>query len=165
MMHGRTLATMLVTAWVASMMTPPALQAQSALEKTLSNGETVYVSVYSNVYAGPKQVPFQLSAIVSIRNTDPTYGITIISADYYDSNGKLLERYLKEPVQLKPLSSKDISIKEYDTRGGVGANFIVSWRSDKMVNQPIIESVMLGLARNQGISFVCPGQILIRHGK
>lgn len=144
---------------------PETLNAQSALDKSLSNGETVYVSVYSNVYAGPKGTPFQLSAILSIRNTDPMYGITILRADYYDTNGRLIEHYLKEPVQLRPLASKDITIKEYDTRGGVGANFIVAWKSDKMVNQPIIESVMLGLARNQGISFVCPGQILIRHGR
>lgn len=144
---------------------PQVLHAQHALEKTLSNGETVYVSIYSNVYAGPKQAPFQLSAILSIRNTDPVYGITILKADYYDTSGKLIEHYVKEPVQLRPLASKDITIKEYDTRGGVGANFIVAWKSDKMVNQPIIESVMLGLARNQGVSFVCPGQILIKHGQ
>lgn len=150
---------------IVIMSSPQAVHAQSALEKTLSNGETVYVSVYSNVYAGPKQAPFQLSAIVSIRNTDPAYGITVIKADYFDSTGKLLEHYLKEPVKLGPLASKDISIKEYDTRGGVGANFTVTWKSEKMVNQPIIESVMLGLARNQGISFVCPGQILIKHGQ
>jgi len=163
--NARRFSAFLVIVSAVMVSRPSPLEAQSALEKTLSSGETVYVSVYSNVYAGPKEVPFQLSAIVSIRNTDPAYGITILNADYYDTNGTLLERYLKKPVQLKPLASKAISIKEYDTRGGVGANFLVTWKAEKMLNQPIIESIMLGLSRNQGISFVCPGQILIRHGK
>ncbi len=144
---------------------PEALQAQSALENTLSKGESVYVSIYSNIYSGPKGTPFQLSAILSIRNTDPTYDITILKADYYDNNGRMIEAYIREPVQLKPLGSKDFLIKEHDTRGGAGANFIVKWRSDKMVNQPIIESIMLGLTRGQGVSFRCPGQILVEHPK
>jgi hypothetical protein len=144
---------------------PSVLTAQSALEKTLSRGESVYVSIYSNVYSGPKGSPYQLSAMLSIRNTDPSYGITIMSADYYDNNGKLIERYITGPISLKPLASKDFLIKEHDTRGGVGANFIVRWQSDKMVNQPIIEGIMLGLSRGQGISFICPGQILAGHSK
>ncbi len=144
---------------------PSVLRAQSALEKTLSRGEVVYVSIYSNVYSGPKGSPYQLSAMLSIRNTDPSYGITIMKADYYDNDGNLINSYIKGPLSLKPLASKDFLIKEHDTRGGVGANFIVKWQSDKMVNQPIIEGIMLGLSRGQGISFICPGQILIEHTK
>jgi hypothetical protein len=144
---------------------PSVLTAQSALEKTLSRGEAVYVSIYSNVYSGPKGSPYKLSAMLSIRNTDPTYGITIMKADYYDNDGTLIDSYLKRPIFLKPLASKDFLIKERDIRGGVGANFIVKWQSDKMVNQPIIEGIMLGLSRGQGISFICPGQILVEHSK
>jgi len=144
---------------------PSGLWAQSALDKTLSTGESVYVSIYSNIYSGPKGSPFQLSAILSIRNTDPSYPITISKADYYDNNGRMIGAYITEPIHLKPLGSKDFLIKEHDTRGGTGANFIVRWRSEKMVNQPIIEGIMLGLARGQGVSFRCPGQILVEHKK
>jgi len=41
----------------------------------------------------------------------------------------------------------------------------VNWRSDKWVNQPIIEGVMLGLSSGQGVSFICPGRILVKDRK
>lgn len=129
----------------------------------LSAGETVYVSIYSNVYSGPKKVPFQLAAVLSIRNTDPKYPITILKADYYDDNGAIIDKYIKEPMELKPLASTHFYIKEYDERGGPGANFIVKWRSTTPVNQPVIEGIMLGLTSGQGVSFVCPGQIIREH--
>lgn len=164
-MKYRTVVFVLFLACAVFLASPSVLTAQSALEKTLSRGEAVYVSIYSNVYSGPKGSPYQLSAMLSIRNTDPSYGITLLKADFYDNDGKLIGSYITEPSSLKPLASKDFLIKEHDTRGGVGANFIVRWQSDKMVNQPIIEGVMLGLSRGQGISFICPGQILVEHTK
>lgn len=126
----------------------------------LSKGETVYVPIYSNIYYGPKVRPFSLSAILSIRNTDPSQSITILLADYYDNNGKRIERYVKEPILLGPLASTDFYIKEYDERGGPGANFIVKWHADNAVNPPIIEGLMLGMKSGQGISFICPGKVL-----
>ncbi len=135
--------------------------AQTDMNKTLSQGETVYVSIYSNVHAGPKGSPFLLSAMVSIRNTDPKNEITIDTADYYDTEGKKIESYIKSPIKLKPLAATFVDIKEYDNRGGPGANFLVKWKSNKLVNQPIIEGVMLGLRSGQGVSFICPGQVLL----
>ena len=125
-----------------------------------SKGETVYVSIYSHVYSGPKNQPFQLTAMLIARNTDPHHPITITMADYSDTKGQLVEQYVKKPLTLKPLEASYLSIKEYDERGGAGANFIVKWQSDVKVNQPIIESVMLGTRSGQGISFVCPGKVI-----
>ncbi len=136
-------------------------QAASAAEKfVLSRGETVYVPVYSNVFSAPKQVPFYLAAILSIRNTDLAYPITVLSADYYDTKGKLLKRYYQQPVLLSPLETVTIYIPEDDVAGGVGANFIVRWKASLEVNMPIIECVMIGTKSGQGISFVSPGQII-----
>ena len=125
-----------------------------------SKGETVYVSIYSHVYSGPKNQPFQLTAMLIARNTDPQHPITITMADYSDTKGQLVEQDVKKPLTLKPLEASYLSIKEYDERGGAGANFIVKWQSDVKVNQPIIESVMLGTRSGQGISFVCPGKVI-----
>ena len=61
----------------------------------LSKGATVYVSIYSHLYAGPKAITYNLASMLSIRNTDPKFSITITFADYYNSEGKLVERYLK----------------------------------------------------------------------
>ncbi len=126
----------------------------------LSRGETVYVPVYSNVFSAPKQVPFYLAAILSIRNTDLAYPITVQSADYYDTKGKLLKRYYQQPVLLSPLETVTIYIPEDDVAGGVGANFIVRWKASPEVNMPIIECVMIGTKSGQGISFVSPGQVI-----
>ena len=123
----------------------------------------MYVSIYSNVYSGPKKLPYQLAAMLSIRNTDPKYPITILKADYYDDQGARIDTYIKEQFELKPLASTHFYIKEYDKRGGPGANFIVKWRSTAKVNQPIIEGIMLGLMSGQGLSFSCPGQVIRVH--
>ena len=44
---------------------------------------------------------------------------------------------------LASLASTYFVVEGRDTRGGVGANFIVKWRSDERVNQPVVEAVML----------------------
>jgi len=132
-------------------------------QSQLSGGETVYVSIYSNIYSGPNKLPFQLAAMLSIRNTDPKYSITILKVDYYDNNGKMIDKYIKEQFELGPLASTHFYIKEYDKRGGPGANFIVKWRSANKVNQPIIEGIMLGLTSGQGLSFICRGYIINEH--
>jgi hypothetical protein len=124
----------------------------------LSKGQTVYVPVYSHIFSAPKKVPFNLATILSIRNTDMANAITIMSADYYNTQGQLVRKYYPRPIALAPLESTDIFIPEEDTTGGTGANFIVKWTAPKEVNAPIIESVMFGMKSGQGISFVSPGQ-------
>jgi hypothetical protein len=132
----------------------------AASNYSLSKGQTIYVPVYSNVFSAPKQVPFNLATILSIRNTNMKSSITILSADYYDTKGKLVKNYYQQPVTLGPLESTSIYIPEDDTAGGFGANFIVKWNARKDVNAPIVECVMLGMKSGQGISFVSPGQVI-----
>lgn len=158
-------ANALLLSALASLMMLVPLPGEASAQVQLSAGETVYVSVYSNVYSGPKKVPFQLAAMLSIRNTDPKYPITIFKVDYYDNDGIRIDSYIKEQFELGPLASTHFYIKEYDKRGGPGANFIVKWRSAARVNHPIIEGIMLGLASGQGLSFTCPGQIIKEHGE
>ena len=131
----------------------------------LSKGESVYVSIYSNVFSGVKLHALELSGMLSIRNTDPKYSISIPKANYYDSKSKLLERYITQPLKLKPLESTHFLVKVSDKRGGPGAKFIVKWQSDHKVNQPIIEGIMLSTRAQQGISFICPGKIISEHNK
>lgn len=132
--------------------------ALASAESRLSKGQTLYVPVYSNIFSAPKKIPFNLATILSIRNTDMSNSIKIVAADYYDSKGRLVRKYYQQPVTLAPLESTDIYIPEEDTTGGTGANFIVKWNSQREVNTPIIESVMIGMKSGQGISFVSPGQ-------
>ena len=149
------------TAVLCICLVPVCAYAESCRE--LSSGETLYLPVYSNVYAGPKAVPHQLATMLSIHNIDPGNSITILKADYYDSNGKFIESYIKNPINLKPFTHTFFYLKEYDTRGGPGANFIVKGRAKKTVTQPIVEALMYGL--RAGISFTSSGQIISERTK
>jgi hypothetical protein len=126
---------------------------------TLSEGQTVYVPVYSHIYV-MRGHTFDLGISLSIRNTDPTHPITIVSVSYNDSDGNLVRNYLGSPIQLNPLASKDFFVSEMDTTGGFGASFLVKWKSTIPVNEPIIEGVMAGTRSGQGISFVSRGKAI-----
>jgi len=127
-------------------------------EIRLSKGQSVYVPAYSNVYSGPKKNPYQLATMLSIRNVDPAAGFKVMSIDYYDNDGRLIRRYLDKTMTIGPLGSHHLYLEEKDARGGFGANFIVRWGTDRVINAPIIECIMIGATGGQGISFVSSGQ-------
>ncbi len=132
----------------------------SAGDIRLSAGQTVYVPIYSHIYSGIKARPFDLAATLSIRNINLKSSINLVSVKYYDSEGKLVKDYLAEPIRLNALASTRYIIAENDKAGGSGANFIVIWQSEKPVNPPIIEGVMIGTHSGQGISFASRGQVI-----
>ena len=129
-------------------------------EFRLSKGETVYVPVYSNVFFGPRSNTFNLATTLSIRNTDPTHPLTITSAEYLDTGGRLVRRYIPGRLALAPFATHYIHLEERDTTGGFGAKFIVRWESARIINAPIIECLMIGATSGQGISFVSSGQVI-----
>ena len=145
---------LIALAWILS---PASIFAEDI---QLSSGQTVYVPIYSHIYSGVKGRPFDLAATLSIRNTNPQNPIILVSVKYYDSDGKLVEDYLKKPMQLNALVSTRYIITEDNKAGGSGANFIVVWKSDQKVNPPIIEAVMIGTHSGQGISFLSRGQVI-----
>lgn len=122
--------------------------------------QTVYVPIYSHIYHQDGSREFNLTATLSIRNTDPEHPIVITAVRYYDSAGRLIQRYLEQPNELLPLASQSFVVEERDKAGGVGANFIVEWQAGVHVSSPIIEAVMISTASSQGISFVTRGQVV-----
>jgi hypothetical protein len=133
---------------------------QADSDIVLSDGQNVYVPIYSHIYSGLKGNPFSLAATLSIRNTDPGHPITLVSVKFYDSDGKLLKEYLDNPAELKAMASTRYILTESDTGGGSGANFLVKWTSKTKVNPPLIEGVMIGTRSGQGISFTSRGQVI-----
>lgn len=126
----------------------------------LAMGQVVYVPVYSEIYDfGPNRT-FQLTATLSLRNTDPASTIFIESIDYYDSSGALVTAYLNQPLELGPLASTAVVVESSNTLGGAGANFLVTWRATDRVSPPVVEAVMISTASQQGISFVSPGRVI-----
>lgn len=127
----------------------------------LSKGQILYVPAYSHIYSGNREVPFLLTVTLSIRNIDQKNDIKILLVDYYETQGKLLKQHIEKPIAIKPLESLRFIIPEKDKSGGSGANFIVEWRSDKLVNPPIVESIMISTHSSQGISFSSRGREII----
>ena len=127
----------------------------------LSTGQTIYVPVYSHIYAGNKEMPILLTVTASIRNTDQKHAIQVTAVDYYETQGALVKKFIDSAVGLKPLESIRYVIPQKDKVGGSGANFIVEWQSDRPVNPPIVETIMIGAESQQGISFTSRGQVLV----
>lgn len=136
----------------------PADTAEVLLEGVVR--QTVYVPVYSHIYHQDGTREFNLTATLSIRNTDPDHAITISAVRYNDSAGRLVRQYLEAPLQLTPLASRPFVVEEQDKAGGVGANFIVEWQAGTTVSAPLIEAVMISTASTQGLSFVTRGQVV-----
>lgn len=123
-------------------------------------GQTVYVPVYSHIYAWEQNLTVNLTATLSVRNSDLTHPIIVVSVSYYDSRGKLVRDYLEQPIELEPLASTDFVVDQEDTSGGSGAAFVVEWVAQQKVSLPVIEAVMINASGNQGISFVSSGRVI-----
>lgn len=153
-----------LAAWtlVAALMGGGAAQAEPP---PLSQGETLYVPVYSHILHGNldsrgNATRVLLSSMLSIRNTDPKRAIHIRSVKYYDTDGGLL-RDFKEPVRrLGPLGSADLLIEHKNAAGGSGANFLVTWESETPVNPPILETINVYLFGAQSVAFASPGRAI-----
>jgi len=125
----------------------------------------IYVPIYSSIYNQFEENLLHLSAILSIRNTSIKKEIRIERVDYYDTNGKLIKHYLKQPFILGKMSTKDYVISENELEGGTGANFIVEWSShnDEKVSSPLVESIMMGTVGTKGFSFSSRGRAIEKH--
>ncbi len=123
-------------------------------------GQTIYVPIYSHIYTWDRNRTLDLTAMLSIRNTDPTHPIIVTSVNYFNSDGKLTRQYLAQPVELGAMASTNFVVNQEDRSGGSGAAFVVEWMSPKKVSSPVMESVMINTSGNQGISFISPGRVI-----
>jgi hypothetical protein len=165
MIRNRKVVTLLVALTLLLVAWQPSKKVRAESEAKLSRGQAVYVPVYSHIYTGDREHTFYLAVTLSIRNTDPKFPITILTVDYYDSDGKLVRKYLEGAVQLKAMGSTRYIVKESDKSGGSGANFVVTWKSDHAVHPPIVESIMIGTRSQQGISFTSRGRVISEASK
>ena len=122
--------------------------------------QLLYVPVYSEIPYGDQHRTLNLSATLSVRNTDRVHALTLKRVDYHNSKGALTSAYLSVPLILKPMASIEFIVKESDRRGGVSASFLVEWAGDVPLSPPAVEAIMISTASAQGISFCSPARIL-----
>jgi hypothetical protein len=74
----------------------------------------------------------------------------------------MLKKNIDRPVVLQPLESLRYVLPEKDKSGGSGANYIVEWQAETLVNPPIVETIMIGTQSQQGISFTSRGKEILK---
>lgn len=116
-----------------------------------------YLPVYSHIYHRYKNLKIDLTITISIRNISSIDTIYILDADYFNTDGNKIRRYLKKPVFLKPMETIEIIIEEEDREGGSGANFVFDWAKKIDNNLPLFEAVMISTIGPQGLSFSTRG--------
>lgn len=122
-------------------------------------GQVLYLPIYSNIPYFKQGRKYDLSAFVAIHNTDFNRSMKITKVMFFDNEGKLVSNYLNKDTVLQPLAAVNFFVPEKD-QSGTGANFIVEWASDSLINEPLIESVMIGLTNGRGLSFLSTGKVL-----
>ena len=125
-------------------------------DSLLTKGST-YLPIYSEIYQQNKSFTFNLTTTVSIRNISLQDTVYIYTADYYDTYGNKIRRYLDHPVYVQPMETIEIVVNEEDKGGGTGANFVFDWATKKGKLEPFFEAVMISTAGQQGLSFTTRG--------
>lgn len=121
-------------------------------------GQVLYMPIYSNIPSNYKQF-HNLSAFLAIHNTDLNNQIKIIKADFFNTEGKIVRSFISAEQSINPLATVIFTIPRED-QSGTGSNFIVEWFAERPVNEPLIESVMIDLSGNLGLSFLSSGRII-----
>jgi hypothetical protein len=132
--------------------------------KTLTVRGSVYVPAYSNI-RGRTDRPGALATLLRIDNTSATKPLVLERIEYFDTGGKLVQRYVETPVAIKPFGAVQIFIPADDIRGGPASNFIVTWAGIAPMAEPVIEAVGFGKVDGAGYSFVSPGRPIRTVGK
>lgn len=124
-------------------------------DEQLSTGQTLYLPIYSKIWFGDRIIEGKypidklVSALVSIRNTSLKTPIRILSARYYDTNGKLLKEYLPKPAVVSSMGTLELFVERKESEGGSGANFIIQWESATPTNPPLVEAVHADIRNGQ----------------
>ena len=121
-----------------------------------------YVPAHSSLLIGRGDTRLDLSVTLSIQNTSEKGIVVIERIDYFNVTGQPIDKYLLRPIALKPYGAIQIVIPQFDTRGGLGASFIVDWSSPETIDEPIVEAIMIGGSGTQGHSFVSVGRKVSR---
>ena len=123
---------------------------------SLNKSGKVYVPVYSNIYQRSRNERTALTSTLSIHNTSETDTLFISRIDYFNTEGKLVKKYLESPIYLNTFETIEYVVDEEDDTGGSGANYVVEWYGNRKLN-PLFQAVMIGGLGNKSFSFSTEG--------
>ena len=108
------------------------------------------VPIYSHIWYR-NGTAYPLESTVSIRNLDPRHKLFLKAVDYFDTEGKLVERYLDRAIMLNPLQTIEFLVDSHESPRGAGANILIEWSAENEANKPMTEAVMIGTKGPHGI--------------
>ncbi len=112
-----------------------------------------YLSVYSQIYSFSQHEKYNLTGMISLRNTSDVDTIYLLKTEYFDTQGALLRTYFDSPIYLAPMETTEIIIDQKDVAGGTGSNFMFEWKIPPTCPEPLFEGVMISMQGTQGLSF------------
>ena len=131
----------------------------AAAEVKLVKGQTLYIPSPTSFMAGTHSL--NVRATVFIHNADPNNAINITGIDFYNSGGKLVEKYLTQPLQLNALSATRVNVKQpLEGEDGMASHFVIQWQSEHKVVEPSIEGWFTGVSGTRGFSFTTYPRIM-----
>jgi len=152
-----------LTAFVIACLTLLAAGAHAQNEPPLSTGQTLYLPIYSHIYHGDpdksgKPRETLVSTHISLRNTDPRQPVKILSARYFDTQGRPVREFLTAPQVIPPLGTHELYVPRSDASGGSGANFLIVWTADIPVNPLLVEALHADIREARTLVFVTSAQ-------
>jgi len=131
----------------------------AAAEVKFLKGQTCYLPCPTSFMSGGYS--FNIKATIFIHNTDPNNSINIVRMDFYNTSGKLIAKYLPQPLKLDALAATRINVKEpLDGEEGIAAHFVIQWQSEAKVVEPLIDGLFTGSSGTHGYSFTFRPRIM-----
>lgn len=127
------------------------------LSDSLVEGAT-YLSIYSQIYSFTEHRTHDLTATVSMHNTNRFDTIFIDKAEYFNTKGESIRVYFEKTIFIRPMETVQIVIDETDQSGGTGANFLFDWKIPARASEPLFEGIMISTSGQQGLSFTTRGE-------
>ncbi|MFA4904425.1 MAG: DUF3124 domain-containing protein [Desulfobaccales bacterium] len=118
----------------------------------LVKGQTLYLPIATSYVSD--DYSFNVNATIFIHNTDPDHSINIIKMDFYNTSGKLVEKYLQQPLKLAPAAATRIHVKNpLSGEEGTAAHFVIQWQAEAKAVEPIIGGLLFSSSGTRGYSF------------
>jgi len=115
-------------------------------------GQTLYLPCYSSFISSGHS--YDIHPTIFIHNTDQHHPINIVRLDFFNSSGKLVEKYLQHPLKLNANAATRFDINDYlEGEEGAEAHVVIQWQAPNKVDEPLVEAWFLGSAGTRGYTF------------
>lgn len=126
----------------------------------LVRGQILYMPIYSNIPHFIDSIEIDMSAFVAIHNTDFFNSIKLQKVQYFDTKGNLVRDFLSNKTRiLKPLETVDFYVP-YQDKSGTGANFLIEWKADSLVTEPLVESITINTKVQNTVAVLSQGKVI-----